>query len=114
MRATKYGDIGESSWETSRRRLEVPGRVMTGSTCIPSRVSKTALRVLQCVHEFHQEHGFSPSMREIAEAVGLKSSASVNYHVCALTYHGLLHRIASAKYRAMSITASGLQKIGAE
>lgn len=59
------------------------------------------------------EHGFAPSLREIGEGVGLKSSCTVNTHVCTLTHHGLIHRM-SGKTRAISVTLAGLKKIGAE
>ena len=42
------------------------------------------------VNEFVQEHGYSPSVREIGEAVGLRSTASVSYHLQALQAKGIL------------------------
>ena len=42
------------------------------------------------VNQFIQEHGYSPSVREIGEAVGLRSTASVSYHLQALQEKGIL------------------------
>ena len=42
------------------------------------------------VNQFIQENGYSPSVREIGAAVGLRSTASVSYHLQALQDKGLL------------------------
>lgn len=42
------------------------------------------------VNQFIQENGYSPSVREIGAAVGLRSTASVSYHLQALQEKGLL------------------------
>lgn len=46
--------------------------------------------ILKFVNEYVQENGFSPSIREIGEAVGLRSTASVSYHLHALQAQGAL------------------------
>ena len=45
------------------------------------RTSDKAQRILEFVNEFVQEYGFAPSVREIGAAVGLRSTASVSYHL---------------------------------
>jgi repressor LexA len=45
---------------------------------------------MRFVNEFVQEYGYSPSVREIGEAVGLHSTASVSYHLQALQAKGCL------------------------
>jgi repressor LexA len=42
------------------------------------------------VNQFIRENGYSPSVREIGAAVGLRSTASVSYHLQALQEKGLL------------------------
>ena len=42
------------------------------------------------VNQFIQENGYSPSVREIGAAVGLRSTASVSSHLQALQEKGLL------------------------
>ena len=54
------------------------------------RTSDKAQLILNYVNEFIQEHGYSPSVREIGAAVGLRSTASVSYHLQALQAKGLL------------------------
>ena len=54
------------------------------------RTSDKAQRILEYVNQFVQEHGYAPSVREIGAAVGLKSTASVSYHIQALQEQGLL------------------------
>ena len=66
------------------------------------RTSDKAERILEYVNEFVQEHGYAPSVREIGAAVGLRSTASVSYHIQALQEKGLLLS-PSAKGRKRSI-----------
>ena len=54
------------------------------------RTSDKADRILDYVNQFVQEHGYAPSVREIGAAVGLRSTASVSYHIQALQDKGLL------------------------
>ncbi len=54
------------------------------------RTSDKAERILDYVNHFVQENGYAPSIREIGAAVGLRSTASVSYHIQALQEKGLL------------------------
>ena len=54
------------------------------------RTSNKAQLILDYVNQFIQENGYSPSVREIGAAVGLRSTASVSYHLQALQEKGLL------------------------
>ena len=54
------------------------------------RPSDKADRILDYVNQFVQENGYAPSIREIGAAVGLRSTASVSYHIQALQDQGLL------------------------
>ncbi len=55
-----------------------------------ARTSNKAEQILNYVNQFVQENGYSPSVREIGAAVGLRSTASVSYHIQALQAKGLL------------------------
>ena len=55
-----------------------------------ARTSDKAQRILEYVNQFVQENGYAPSVREIGAAVGLRSTASVSYHIMALQEKGLL------------------------
>ena len=55
-----------------------------------ARTSDKAQRIVEFVDSFIRENGYSPSVREIGEAVGLRSTASVSYHLQALQEKGLL------------------------
>ena len=46
--------------------------------------------ILEFVNRFIQENGYAPSIREIGAAVGLRSTASVSYHLQQLREKGLL------------------------
>ncbi len=54
------------------------------------RTSNKAQLILAFVNEFVQENGFAPSVREIGAAVGLRSTASVSYHLQQLQEKGML------------------------
>ena len=54
------------------------------------RTTDKAEKILEYVNQFVQEYGYAPSVREIGAAVGLKSTASVSYHIQALQDKGLL------------------------
>ena len=54
------------------------------------RTSNKAQMIVDYVNQFIQENGYSPSVREIGAAVGLRSTASVSYHLQQLQAKGLL------------------------
>ncbi len=55
-----------------------------------ARTSDKAELILQFVNDFIRENGFAPSVREIGSAVGLRSTATVSYHLQQLQEKGLL------------------------
>ena len=54
------------------------------------RTSDKAEKIAAFVSAFIAENGYSPSVREIGEAVGLRSTASVSYHLQNLQARGVL------------------------
>ena len=54
------------------------------------RSSNKAALIMDYVNEFIEKNGYAPSVREIGAAVGLRSTASVSYHLQALQEAGLL------------------------
>ena len=69
------------------------------------RTSNKAQEILEYVTQFVQENGYAPSIREIGEAVGLRSTASVSYHLQALQAKGLL-QCPNAKGRKRAIVTT--------
>src|SRR5262249_10403681 len=51
-------------------------------------------KVVRFISGWIQEHGYSPSMREIGRAVGLTSTSSVEHQLAALQAKGYLRRAA--------------------
>ena len=49
-------------------------------------------KILQAIRDSVQKRGYPPSMREIAQAVGLISTSSVSYQLAILERKGYLHR----------------------
>lgn len=62
-------------------------------------------RILAYIQEVIDTRGYPPSVREIGEAVGLRSTSTVHGHLTRLEKKGLLHRDAM-KPRAMGLSRS--------
>lgn len=60
-------------------------------------------RILDCIARTVEERGYPPSVREIADAVGLASTSAVHHHLIALERDGLLER-GSHSSRALRLT----------
>ena len=59
-------------------------------------------QVLNFIREFSTENGYAPSIREICAGVGLRSTASVNYHLKNLQQKGLLTLGEKGRKRAIA------------
>jgi repressor LexA len=57
-----------------------------------ARLTERQRRILTVIRGWVDEHGYPPTMREIAHAVGLKSASSVDHHFKRLSELGLLRR----------------------
>ena len=62
-------------------------------------------RILDCIVRTVEERGYPPSVREIADAVGLASTSAVHHHLLALEKDGLLER-GGKHSRALRVTAA--------
>jgi repressor LexA len=70
------------------------------------RTSDKSQAILNFVDSYIQEYGYAPSVREIGQAVGLKSTASVAYHLQQLQEKGLLQGSGEkGRKRAIATTA---------
>jgi repressor LexA len=61
-------------------------------------------RILDCIALALEERGYPPSVREIADAVGLASTSAVHHHLIALGRDGLIER-GGKHSRALRLTA---------
>jgi repressor LexA len=60
-------------------------------------------RILECIARTVEQRGYPPSVREIADDVGLASTSAVHHHLIALERDGLLER-ATHSSRALRLT----------
>ena len=74
-----------------------------------SKISSQQEKILQFIKSSIKESGYPPSIREIAKAVNLSSSATVHSHLKKLEELGYLKRDPS-KPRAISVLSSGTNK----
>ena len=70
------------------------------------RTSNKAGLILNYVNQFVQENGYAPSVREIGAAVGLRSTASVSYHLQQLQQKGLLQSPGAKGKKRAIVTAA--------
>jgi repressor LexA len=61
-------------------------------------------RILECIARTVEQRGYPPSVREIADDVGLASTSAVHHHLIALERDGLLER-ATHSSRALRLTS---------
>lgn len=77
-----------------------------------ARTSNKRAEILEFLREFVAEKGYAPSVREIMQAVGLRSTASVHYHLAELNRSGAISMDGS-KNRAISLPdAHGVPLVG--
>jgi repressor LexA len=66
-------------------------------------VTERQRAILEFLHEYVDEHGYPPTVREIGEAVGLRSPSTVHGHLAQLERAGALRRDPT-KPRAIELT----------
>jgi SOS-response transcriptional repressor LexA len=76
----------------------------------PPTAKQTAM--LRAIADAIQRTGFPPTIRELGEALSLRSSSTVSQHLCALAANGLITRD-FAKPRALRLTPAGEAVLGA-
>jgi len=68
----------------------------TGEGCFPvkrtSELTPREREVLEFIRLFYQAHGFPPTVRQIAEGMGLSSTASAHYYLKRLEHKGAIQR----------------------
>lgn len=74
------------------------------------KLSKLSLETLQAIDEFQQKHDYSPSLRELADTLGISGSA-VSLRIQKLVKRGALERLG---YRALRITKKGRKALEKE
>jgi repressor LexA len=68
-------------------------------------------KILACIARTVADRGYPPSVREIAESVGLASTSAVHHHLLALEREGLLER-GQHSSRALRLTSRGENELG--
>ena len=68
-------------------------------------LSKMQQKIYDFIESFVQDQGYPPSVREIGDAVGLKSPSTVHFHLKHLEELGVLQKSAG-KGRALALVAS--------
>lgn len=71
------------------------------------------LQALAAIEQHRSRFGCSPTYRELAELVGIKSTNCVNDHLHWLERKGLIDRGADGRARQMRLTMRGLAAISA-
>lgn len=74
----------------------------------PRQISSRQLSILACIAEGIQSHGFPPTVREIANTVGLASPSSAKYQLDLIEKAGIITRD-PRRSRTIEITELGLE-----
>ncbi len=69
---------------------------------MPASLSPKQAEIYQFILQYTREHGYPPSVREIGEAVGLKSPSTVHFHMKKLEAEGYILK-ADGKTRAITL-----------
>ena len=69
---------------------------------MPASLSSKQAEIYQFILQYTREHGYPPSVREIGEAVGLKSPSTVHFHMKKLEAEGYILK-ADGKTRAITL-----------
>jgi repressor LexA len=67
------------------------------------RKTDTRERILEFIIAFRDEHGCAPTLREITEGCGISTWSVVQHHLKKLTEEGVLSKVGTGKYRAISV-----------
>ncbi len=79
---------------------------------MPEQLTKRQNQIWNFIHLFCQEQGYPPTLREIGEHFGIRSTNGVNDHLKALEKKGFLHR-QDLKSRALRPVRPGQEQIPA-
>lgn len=71
---------------------------------LTKKITSRQKEILKYIHKTIKKHGFSPSIREIGEAVGLTSSSTVHSHLSKLELNGFIKRY-PAKPRTIEVAS---------
>ena len=90
------------------------GVIILNRVCTDIGVA-TREKILNAVIEYFQIHGYSPSVREIGEMTGIKSTSTINHHLFIMFEKGILETdCGSGSPRAIRVLGYKFVKIGAD
>ena len=72
---------------------------------------KTKEKILKVIHDFVDDYGYPPSIREIAKKVGVKSTKGIKVHLDNLAKEGLINKV-SGKARSIRIKPRQIPIVG--
>jgi SOS-response transcriptional repressor LexA len=75
-----------------------------------SKLRERQFDILRFVYKYTQEHGHSPTIREVGNAVGISSTSVVNYNINQLQKWGFLNRTGGTS-RTILLTEAGCRVI---
>ncbi|MBU5677630.1 transcriptional regulator [Alkaliphilus sp. MSJ-5] len=73
-------------------------------------LTESQREILEAIHKYIQDNGISPTVRNICDLVGFKSSSTVHGYLGNLENQGFITKIDSSP-RSISVTEKGLNII---
>ena len=77
---------------------------------MPVTLYKRQRQILEFITQYIQKNGFSPSLREIAEALGVSSLATVHEHLTTMVKKGIIKRYHGAA-RGIEVVGKSLSEL---
>jgi repressor LexA len=66
--------------------------------------------LMEYITDFNMENGYLPSVREMANQIGIKSTSTINYYINILEKRNLIKRNQHSKARAFEIVKENIKK----
>jgi|GEM_PF-1822300 len=76
-----------------------------------SNLTDRQIEILSFIYNYQTEYGFVPSIREICEATGIRSTSAVSYQINRLVRSGYINKVGEVS-RGMILMASAYDVIG--
>lgn len=73
---------------------------------------RTRGRILSCIVQYINKHGYAPTVREICDVTGLKSTSTVSRQIQIMMNHGTLETDAPGFPRAIRVHGYVFVKVG--
>ncbi|QUH21630.1 helix-turn-helix domain-containing protein [Alkaliphilus sp. B6464] len=73
-------------------------------------LTERQMEILKAIHQYMQANSISPTVRNIRDLVGVKSSSTVHGHLTALEHEGYITKVEGSP-RSIAVTKKGISAL---